>query len=342
MVQLIPEQQRQLRDMGFAIATLGPGLPNELPHWRWRDTVRLLRRPHGARRRVWHARRNIEMLPGVLLRDVLRAPVALVFTSASQREHTAYTRWLIGRMDHVVATSDKGAAYLERPATVVRHGIDTLRFAPPANAATLRRELGLLPGRRYVGCFGRIRERKGTGNFVDAMLRILPARPEWHAIVAGRATAAHAGFEQSLVRRVSEAGLSDRFHFVGERTDIHRWYGVLDLFVAPQRWEGFGMTPLEAMACGVPVVATDVGAFSELLSPETGTIVAAEDTAAMADAVASWMDDDDRRIRAGIAARVRVENEFPLSGEARALNVIYVKLIRPDGTAASTGRQDPA
>ena len=61
--------------------------------------------------------------------------------------------------------------------------------------------------------------------------------------------------------------------------EMPRWYQALDLLVAPQRWEGFGLTPLEAMACGVPVIATTVGAFDELVvEGKTGRLISPGDT----------------------------------------------------------------
>jgi mannosyltransferase len=258
IIQLVPLQAKQI-----GVATLGPGLPDRLPKLRWWQVPGLLRRPQGAPVRVWHARRNPEMLAGVVLRDVFRAPLKLVFTSASQRHHTRWTKFLIRRMDAVIATSRKTAAYLGVPNTVVMHGIDTDRFHPPADRAEAARELGLDPNRLHVGCFGRLRHQKGTDLFVDAMIELLPRHPQWSAVIAGRATPEHKGFEAGLRERVEKAGLADRILFVGEHTDIERWYRPLSLFIAPQRWEGFGLTPLEAMASGVPVVATDVGAFSD-------------------------------------------------------------------------------
>ena len=83
-------------------------------------------------------------------------------------------------------------------------------------------------------------------------------------------------------------GLADRIRFLPEVPvdQVAGWYGALDLYVAPQRWEGFGLTPLEAMACGVPVVATTVGAFEEIVTPETGALVPPGDVDAMTRAVA--------------------------------------------------------
>ncbi len=122
IVRLVPLQAAMI-----GIAATGPGLPAHVPHlslWRClflpRDRVR-----------VWHARRNTEMLLGLILRTVFRRRLKLLFTSASQRPHTGYTRWLIGRMDGLVATSRKTAAYLDRGPMVILHGIDTEGFSPP-------------------------------------------------------------------------------------------------------------------------------------------------------------------------------------------------------------------
>lgn len=319
IIQLVPEQAKTLR-----IATLGPGLPASLPRLGAWQVPSLLRRPRKRAFRIWHARRNTEMLGGLVLRDVFRAPLKLVFTSASQRQHTGWTRFLIGRMDAVIATSAKTAAYLKVPNSVVLHGIDTHRFSPPADKADAVRAVGLDPAQNHVGCFGRIRRQKGTDLFVDAMIALLPSRPGWTAIVAGRTTVEHQAFEAELKSRIDAAGLGERIRFVGEHTDIHRWYQALSLFVAPQRWEGFGLTPIEAMACGVPVVATDVGAFSELVvDGKTGTVVPPDDLAAMTAAIAPFMDNGAARAEAGVAALAHVGQHFPLEREVRQIRAVY-------------------
>jgi mannosyltransferase len=322
IIQLVPLQAAEI-----GIATLGPGLPDGLPKMRWWQVPSLLRRPASGRYRIWHARRNVEMLAGVVLRNVLRAPLKLVFTSASQRRHKRWTKFLIRRMDAVIATSRKTAAYLEVPNTVIMHGIDLDRFHPPADGAAAKADLGLDPAQTYVGCFGRVRHQKGTDLFVDAMISLLPSRPGWSAIVAGRATAEHKGFEAELKQRVEKARLADRILFVGEHKDIERWYRALSLFVAPQRWEGFGLTPLEAMASGVPVVAADVGAFSELIEDgATGTLIPRDDPGAMIDATGRWMDAEPERRQASADALTLVRETFPLKGEAGKLIDIYRQL----------------
>ena len=322
VVRLVPAQRR----MGLNVVAFGVGLPETTPAIGRTRLVALGR--HGSRPfRIFHARRNVEMLFGLLLRDVLRRPWRLVFTSASQREHSRYTRGLIARMNAVIAVCEATRRYLRVPATVVLHGIDTETFAPADDRAALRRELGL-PDAKLVGCFGRIRHQKGTDLFVDAMLDLLPSRPDWSAVVFGRATQSHAAFERELVAKVEAAGMVDRIIFAGE-VDVEaiaRRYAALDLFVAPQRWEGFGLTPLEAMASAVPVVATKVGAFPELVvEGETGTLVGRDDLAALKRATARLMDSPDREAM-GRKARAHVEAAFTIEREAASINAVYEEL----------------
>lgn len=324
IIQLVPEQN----ELGIKIASIGPGLPENHPRIRYWQLPGLIFRPAGGQVRVWHARRNVEMIAGLVLKHIFRAPLKLVFTSASQRHHTATTKWLIRKMDSVIATSKKTGAYLEVPHTVIMHGIDTERFSPVEDKAALKEELGFDPNVKIAGCFGRVRHQKGTDLFVDAMIRLLPSHPDWIGIIAGRTTAEHSGFEAELRERIAEAGLTDRIRFVGEHTDIERWYQILSLFIGPQRWEGFGLTPLEAMACGIPVVATDVGAFSELIvEGETGSVVAIEDLDAMIDASDSLMHDTARRQAASEASIKHVHENYPLQREAQNIISVYEKMM---------------
>jgi mannosyltransferase len=258
----------------------------------------------------------------------------LLFTSASQRRHSAYSRWLIARMDAVVATSDRGAGYLQRPATVIMHGIDTEAFSPAADRPALRARLGL-PGGVLVGCYGRIRSQKGTDLFVRAMIEVARNRPEVTGLVMGRATEGHGAFLDGLRAEVAAAGLEKRILFLPEVTvdAMADWYRVLDLYVAPQRWEGFGLTPLEAMACAVPVVAADVGAFAQLIVPEAGQIVAAQDQAAITAAVRDWAGNAALLAQRGEAARTHVLARHGIEAEADALCAVYRQLLSGTGPA---------
>ncbi|MBE7185852.1 MAG: glycosyltransferase family 4 protein [Methylobacterium mesophilicum] len=321
IAQLVPVQARDYR-----IVTLGPGLPDSLPHMRWRQLPALLVKPERRLARIWHARRNIEMMSGLVLKHVFRAPLKLVFTSAAQRDHKPFTKWLIRRMDAVIATSARSGAYLEVPHEVVMHGVDLRVFHPPAEG---EREAGDLPGRYLVGCFGRVRHSKGTDLFVDAMIALLPSHPEWSAVVAGRATAEHRSFQSELEARIAKAGLSDRIRFLGEVPEVASWYRRVHLYVAPSRNEGFGLTPLEAMASGAAVVASDAGSYAELVSPdETGKVVAAGEGVALTEAIRPYLVEPALCERHGQAGLAVVRERFPLEAEAAGVARVYERLFR--------------
>ncbi len=199
VVRLVPVQNRR-----FGVWATGFGLPREVPQVPLRRAATL---PGGPR--VWHARRNTEMALGLILRHVLRRDLRLLFTSAAQRRHTRFTRWLISRMDAVVATSPQAAGYLDVAAEVITHGVDTAAFRPAEDRAALRASLGLAEG-TWAGAFGRLRPQKGTDLLVEAMLRLMPDRPELRCLLVGRADDPR--FLAEVRSRISGAGLADRFH----------------------------------------------------------------------------------------------------------------------------------
>lgn len=321
VVRLIPVQARMI-----GIVATGPGLPPELPHIPLRRAAVLPRN----RWRVWHSRRNTEMALGLILRHILRRKYKMLFTSAAQRQHTGFTRWLIRQQDALIATSPQAASYLERPATVILHGVDLTVFHPAPDRAALRAQMGFAPEDIVIGCFGRIRAQKGVDLLVEAALALFPDRPRAKLIFSGRVTADNQAFTDDLMARIAAAGLSDRIRFLGEVpwAQVVQNYQAIDLFAAPARWEGFGLTPLEAMACGVPVVAARVGAFETLIRDgETGTLVARDDAQALTQALAHWLDDDAARSRAGQAAQAHVAANHAIEGEARAIVAVYQGLL---------------
>lgn len=321
VVRLIPVQRKMIE-----IVTTGPGLPPELPHISLGQAATLPR----DRWRVWHARRNTEMALGLLFRRVLRRKYRLLFTSAAQRHHTGFTRWLIRQQDALIATSPQAASYLERPATVILHGVDTEIFHPTGDKTALRAELGLDPDAVLIGCFGRVRAQKGVDLLVEAALRLFPTRPKAQMIFTGRITPDNRAFTDELLAKLKAAGLEGRVRFLGEIPweDVVRHYQALDLFAAPARWEGFGLTPLEAMACGIPCVASRVGAYEALIREDvTGSLVAKDDADALTTALARWLDDDAGRVAAGLAARAHVVANHAIEEEARAIVGVYRGLL---------------
>ncbi|MDO5703622.1 MAG: glycosyltransferase family 4 protein [Paracoccus sp. (in: a-proteobacteria)] len=321
VVRLIPIQAAMI-----PIAATGPGLPPELPHI---PLTRAATLPRDGWR-VWHARRNTEMALGLILRHVLRRKYRLLFTSAAQRRHTGFTRWLIRQQDALIATSPQAAGYLERPATTILHGVDLDTFHPAPDRAAIRAAMGFAPDDVVIGCFGRVRAQKGVDLLVQAALDLFPARPRARLVFTGRITADNAGFADDLKSRITAAGLSDRIVFLGEIPweQVVRTYQALDLFAAPARWEGFGLTPLEAMACGVPVVASRVGAYETLIRDgETGSLVDRDDQVALTAALARWIEDDAARAAAGRAARAHVATRHSITDEAAAIVSVYRDLL---------------
>jgi mannosyltransferase len=312
IIQLIPRQI----EADVRIATLGPGLPDDLPKMKYRQILALWKPLAGGRPRIWHARRNVEMLVGIVLRDILRMKLKLIFTSASQRRHTRYTKWLISKMDHVVATSARGGSYLDVPHTVVMHGIDTERFHP---ALENQAGSGLV-----IGCAGRVRHQKGTDLFIDALIALLPKYPDWRGISVGRVTSEHQGFADDLKRRIEAADLSDRLILDDENHDMPAWYRQLALYVAPSRTEGFGLTPLEAMASGVPAIAGDVGAYPELIiDGKTGAVVPTGDLESFKAAIEPYLADPGLAHAHGANALQHVRGKFAIANEVQALSDVY-------------------
>ena len=324
VVRLVPVQATKI-----SIATTGPVLPDDLPQFAPSKLAFMSRSgPNGHR--IWHARRNIEMLTGILLKYVLQKRLKLVFTSAAQRRRGEYSRWLIRRMDAVIAASSKANSYLGVPATVVLHGINIDEFSPPNDRKALRAKLGLDQDALIVGCFGRVRDQKGTDIFVDAMLDLLPRHPNAHGIIMGGVTREQQSFVDALRTKVTKAGLDDRLRFLPEDKGftIAPWFQASDIYVAPQRWEGFGLTPLEAMSCGVPVVATRVGAFEDLVvDGETGFLVQPENIDQLIEATDKLMSDATLRQSMAAASRHKVEQHHKIEHEADAINAVYRKLV---------------
>jgi mannosyltransferase len=309
----------------FRAGWLGPNRPEGIGEIGFADLLKLWRRRSPL---IWHARRNNEMIAGVLLRS-LGWPFKLVFTSAAQRHHSWITRWLIGRMDAIIATSDISASFLKRKATVVLHGVDTERYLPPPDRASAFAATGL-PGRYAVGCFGRVRAQKGTDVFVEAMCRLLPDHPDFSAIVVGAITPEQQGFANALTKRIEAAGLTSRFLVTGELAveEVPRWYQRLSIYAFTSRNEGFGLTLIEAMAAGNALVASRAGAAEVVVEDGvTGVLTPPGDVGALVAALEPLMRDPGAAAAMGVRARARVLKKFSLDAEANAIGAVYRTLI---------------
>lgn len=279
---------------------------------------------------IWHVRRNVEMLAALFARDVLQLPIRIVFTSAALRRHSFFPRWLISRMDAVIATLPAAAAFVPHVAAVVPHGIDVDRFTPAESRDRAWAATGY-PGQYGIGIVGRIRPEKGTDIFIETMLRVLPQRPEYTALIIGCAKAPDARFERRLRAKIEDAGLEDRCLFIGEVSPdkMPELMRSLSLLVAPPRYEGYGMTPLEAMASGTAVIASDTGAFAEMiLERECGHVVPVGDIESLVRSVLSVTKDPVQLAAMGRAARQRAVERFSIADEVGGIDQVYERLWR--------------
>jgi mannosyltransferase len=313
--------------LGAAIplAWLGRDAPAGVRRLRFGELLSLRRRGGTF---IWHARRNNEMIVGVALK-ALGWPLRLVFTSAAQRNHSWITRWLIGRMDAVIATSAAAASHLRRPATVIHHGVDTALYAPPSDRAAEFAATGL-PGRNGIGCFGRVRHQKGTDLFVEGMCRLLPLFADATAVVIGATTPEQRPFLASLKAKAAAAGLADRIRFLGELpiAEVPPWYRRISIYAFTSRNEGFGLTLLEAMATGNAVVAARAGAAETVIEDgKSGLLVPPDDADALTAALERLMLNPEAARAMGRAARKRVLAAFSLDAEAAAIVRVYRSLL---------------
>jgi mannosyltransferase len=309
----------------FRAAWFGSDAPEGVARLSFADLLRLWRRPMAL---IWHARRNNEMIVGVLLR-ALGWPLKLVFTSAAQRHHSWITRWLIRRMDAIIATSDISASFLKVKATVIPHGVDTDVYAPPQDRAASFAESGL-PGRYAIGCFGRVRAQKGSDVFVDAMCRLLPRYPDFTAVIVGAITPEQLPFANDIERRIDAAGLQSRIVIMGELPieQVQRWYQRLTIYAFTSRNEGFGLTLIEAMAAGSALVASRAGA-AELVVEDgvTGVLTPPGDADALVAALEPMMRDVASAVAMGQRGRARVLARFSLEAEAARIGDVYRPLL---------------
>lgn len=224
------------------------------------------------------------------------------------------------RMAHaIVANSTAAAAQLASegvPAARVRlipNGVDTSRFISRAPGAALRR----------ITMVANLRAEKGHDILIDAAPRILAAHPDAEFVLAGGGPLAEA-----LAARVRSRGVADRVRFLGECRNVPDVLADTDLFVLPSRSEALPNAVIEAMAAGLPVVASDVGGIPELVTQGvTGLLVPPGDAQALASAVNHLLDHPEQASELGRAARDHVTREFSFDRLVTRMQHLYLSII---------------
>ena len=244
----------------------------------------------------------------------------------------AYRPWVT----HYVALSRDLAGYLTDKVGVppgrlsqVYNGVDTARFHPAEGPARPPEGCPFDPARHWlVGTVGRMQTVKDQPMLARAFVRLLARHPALRERV--RLVMAGSGPLLAEVQRiVAEAGIADLCWLPGERTDVADVMRALSCFALPSQAEGISNTILEAMASGLPVVATDVGGNTELVEAgSTGLVVAPMNDEAMADAIARLALDPATAAAMGSAGRVRAVGQFSLEAMVARYQGIYDQQLR--------------
>jgi glycosyltransferase involved in cell wall biosynthesis len=206
--------------------------------------------------------------------------------------------------------------------SVVHNGVDVQRFRPrPEGApAVLPAEFGIPAGAPVAALVGHMRPAKGHEEAVRAWPAVVAAHPEARLLLIGNGP-----LEAHLRQLAGELGVADRIVFAGARDDVHALLPSATLVVLPTHTEALPTALLEASACGIPSVATNVGGVPEVIvDGRTGWLVDAPDAALFADALCAAFADPEERQRRGALARARIEAEFSSSAWAEKLHARYV------------------
>ncbi len=281
--------------------------------------------------RIWHARRNNEMLLGIIFKFIFFCNIKLVFTTSKQKSYSLFSRFLISKIDKIIATSKSSQLFLSVPSEVISHGVDVEVFKPEKNKDSLRKDLNL-PSEFLVGCFGRIRPLKGTDIFVDSAIQLLKKTKNCTFIIAGQTTPQFKNFKARQVQKIRSAHLEEKVLFFDEinNSEIFKWYQSMDLFIAPGRYEGFGLTVIEAMASGVPAVAfKNVGTYSEQIKDkETGHLINQISSEKLTKKLESIIKNKRALKDMGQKARHHTKTNFDINLEAEALIKVYKELLK--------------
>ncbi|MGI8828228.1 MAG: glycosyltransferase [Candidatus Limnocylindria bacterium] len=203
---------------------------------------------------------------------------------------------------------------------VIPNGVDTERYGPAFARHETRQGIGIPAHVPLAIVVAKLMTQKGHEVLLDALPSVLEQFPELHTVLVGDGE-----LRDSLEGRVRNTGLAGRVAFLGNRPDIPALLAASDLFVLPSLWEGLPMALLEAMASGLPVVATAVSGTRDVVqSDRSGVLVAPGNAQALAEGMTKVLADASFASSLGDAARARVEDCY----SARAQALRHAQLYR--------------
>lgn len=208
----------------------------------------------------------------------------------------------------------------------IYNGVDQHRFQAASTGNVLPVNFAS-PGAVILGTVGRMSGEKDQLTLVRAFARARALHPQaiMRLVLVGDGP-----LKADIEREVSAAQLGEHVWVAGARGDIPEILRSLDIFVLPSLGEGISNTILEAMASGLPVIATRVGGNPELVvENETGLLVSAADPDAMAQAILSYLQHPTRMQQHGLAARARIEREYSMDAMVRQYMAVYDAALKP-------------
>ncbi len=225
----------------------------------------------------------------------------------------------------ISARQHEAVGYRAERTVCIPNGFDCERLRPDAEARTaVRHELGLKPEAGLVGLIARYHPVKDHATFLQAAARVAEIHPGAHFLLAGRGVS---GSNPALTSKIGDLGIEGRVSLLGERQDIRRITAALDIACLSSRAESSPLVIGEAMACGVPCVATEVGDVAWVIG-ECGRIVPRRNPEALATAIGELLGMSlERRRDLGIRARQRVLDCFALDAIAAAFDDVHLAVI---------------
>ncbi len=201
--------------------------------------------------------------------------------------------------------------------SVIYNGIDLPAYGL-LDQATARAELGLPAEARLLGTVARLAPVKNQALLLRALARV---DADWHLVMAGDGE-----LRGELEALAAELAIAPRVHFLGRRDDVPRVLAALDAFILTSVSEGLPISVLEAMAAGLPVVATAVGGLAELVAPErTGLLVPSQDSDALVAAIARLT--PEACLAWGQAGRAEAQSRFSLTAMVDAYQSVYDRCL---------------
>jgi glycosyltransferase involved in cell wall biosynthesis len=252
-------------------------------------------------------------------------------------------RRLTPRMDHLIAVSRAIVAKIEHegrvgaPVSLIYNGVDLARYAGAVASPTLRDEHRISADAPLVGVVARLEPEKGHPTLLDAWPRVLRDVPDGVLLVIGEGSRRPALEAQAheLGLLGAKRGAGRRVAFTGARDDVPALTAALDVAVLPSYREAQGLSILEAMALGRPVVASGVGGIPEMIEDgRTGLLVPPHDPGALAEAIVRVLQDAHLRQALGRAGHDLVAERFCLEQMVRSVEAIYDDAVGGEGELA--------